>query len=169
MRKLIPVLSLLSFCLLFISCETEKRGEIDISGHLLDSCGGTPLVNYLVEFSNVSNRFKTYTDSTGFFKLKGITNYTYKSKIPDPGELLFKDTTGSSQCCGYSVLRTDNAHIEDDFFYAYHTVNSVLSIKLDAGTTTSLEDTLFMSFYSVPPWSAALVSRPYPAADRLSL
>lgn len=125
-----------------ISCEEEYTGEFDISGYCYDTCGGSPLVNYHIQYRNTGVFVETYTDTQGYFKLKGSYSITAK-KPPNIEWITFRDTSNTSECCESFVLN-DWASFENDTVYGYHTVNSVFRVKLAPGLSTTIEDTIFV-------------------------
>ncbi len=142
-----------------MSCERDYNGSFDVQGYCYDSCGGSPLVNYRVSVRPwEGNDFETFTDSVGYFKLKGSYSFKYHySKVPIPIPIEFFDVSRSNDCCGYFEIR-ENSKFTNDTLYGYNVMRSVLRVKILPNNGSTDKDTLFVSYrYSsydgVPaPW-----------------
>ncbi len=131
---------------MMLSCEEEYFGEIDISGYCFDPCSGSPLANYQVHYSNRETYFETYTDAKGYFKLKESYSYRYKpGKLPSPGDYFFRDTANRDYKCNTFGFFEDY-DFENDTIYFFRTLYSVFTVKIDPNFSTTILDTLFMTF-----------------------
>lgn len=137
-------ISIIVLSFLMLSCESQYSGDFDVSGYCYDTCGGSPLTNYHVQYRNEGAFFETYTDANGYFELKGSYSFSHSSeKLPDPEFINFYDTTNSSTCCAYFSLN-ERAKFENDTIYGYHTVNSIFNVEVSPNLNTSIEDTVFV-------------------------
>jgi hypothetical protein len=136
--------ALISSSFLVQSCKEEQTVEFDISGYCYDTCSGTALVHYKVQHNKAGSEYETFTDSGGYFQLKGyFTEIASTAKPAHPGSIVFRDTTEQSLCCSSFWIRGDSK-FANDTIYAYHRVKSILFVNNITGTSTNSSDTLFL-------------------------
>jgi|GEM_PF-1283318 len=130
-----------------MSCERDYNGSFDVQGYCYDSCGGSPLVNYRVSVRPwEGNDFETFTDSVGYFKLKGSYSFKYHiSKEPTPVSMEFFDVSNLNDCCRYFELR-ENSKFTNDTLYGYNVMRTVLRVKILPNNGSTDKDTLFVSY-----------------------